>query len=77
VRRVPFCGLMIPVVAPEHLIVRKAMLDRAKDWLDIEAILIATGPLDLEEFLTWLRCLTSPVDPRITKLYAVAGRLLS
>jgi hypothetical protein len=52
VGRAPFGGSMIPLVAPEHLIVRKAMLDRAKDWLDIEAILIATDPLDLEEIHT-------------------------
>jgi hypothetical protein len=35
VRNVPFGGATIPIVSCEHLIVRKAMLDRPKDWLDI------------------------------------------
>jgi hypothetical protein len=42
VREVPFAEAMIPIVSPEHLIVRKAMLDRSKDWVDVEAILVAT-----------------------------------
>ena len=55
VRRVPFPGSTIPIVSPEHLIVRKAMLGRPKDWLDIEAILVGGEPLDLEEIRSWLR----------------------
>jgi len=77
VRRVPFCGSMIPLVAPEHLIVRKAMLDRPKDWLDIEAILIATDPLDFEEIHTWIRRLAGAEDPRVTKLCEATRRLPS
>jgi hypothetical protein len=68
VRRVPFAGATIPIVSPEHLVIRKAILDRPKDWLDIEAILIATEPLDLEEIRSWLACLTGRDDPRLTKL---------
>jgi hypothetical protein len=49
VRHVPFAGSTIPIVSSEHLVVRKAMLDRPKDWLDIEAILVAETPLDIEE----------------------------
>lgn len=74
VRDVPFGGVTIPIVSPEHLIARKAVLDRPKDWLDIEAILIATEPLDLDEALTWVRRLTAPDDPRVTKLCGLAGR---
>lgn len=55
VRHVPLAGAAIPIVSPEHLVVRKAMLDRPKDWLDIEAILVATEPLDTEEIRRWLR----------------------
>lgn len=54
VREVPFAESTIPIVSPEHLVVRKAMLDRPKDWLDIEAILGAETPLDLEEIRSWL-----------------------
>jgi len=77
IRRVPFAGTEIPIVAPEHLVIRKAMLDRTKDWLDIEAIFTASGPLDLDEIESWLRRLTAPDDARITRLQDLAGRLLS
>jgi hypothetical protein len=67
IREAPYAGSTIPLVAPEHLIVRKAMLDRPKDWLDIKAILIATDPLDLAEIETWVRRLAGDSDPRLTK----------
>lgn len=68
VREVPFVGETIPVVAPEHLVVRKVMLDRPKDWIDIEAILIATKDLDLAEVEGWASRLAGADDPRVTKL---------
>jgi hypothetical protein len=77
VRQVPFASATIPVVAPEHLVVRKAMLDRAKDWPDIEAILVAGGPLDVEEIERWLIRLAGPDDPRVTKLRELTVRLLT
>jgi hypothetical protein len=77
VRQVPFAGTTIPIVAPEHLVVRKAMLDRPKDWPDIEAILVAAEPLDLDEIQHWLTRLAGPDDPRVTKLQQAAGRLMS
>jgi hypothetical protein len=58
-------------------VIRKAMLDRTKDWLDIEAMLIAAGPLDLEVIETWVRRLAREGDHRVTKLQELAGRLLS
>ena len=76
-RLVPFAGTEIPIVAPEHLVVRKAMLDRPKDWLDIEAILVATEPLDIDEIEAWLRRLAGDDDPRVTKLQELADRLPS
>jgi hypothetical protein len=77
VREVPFAGTTIPIVGPEHLVVRKAMLDRAKDWPDIEAILVATEPLDMEEILGWMERLGGSDDPRVTKMRELAGRLLT
>ena len=41
-RLVPFAGASIPIVAPEHLLVRKAMLDRQRDRLDMEAVPVAS-----------------------------------
>jgi hypothetical protein len=75
VREVPFADETIPIVSPEHLVVRKAMLDRPKDWLDIEAILAAETPLDRAEIGTWLRRLTGREDPRLAKLDAMVVRL--
>jgi hypothetical protein len=72
IRRVPFAGTEIPIVAPEHLVIRKAILDRPKD---IEAILIASEPLDLEAIETWVRRLAGEGDPRVTKLQDLARRL--
>jgi hypothetical protein len=74
-RRVPFARTTIPIVSPEHLVIRKALLDRPKDWPDIEAILAATDALDLDEVKTWLRHLAGHNDPRVTKLRDTARRL--
>lgn len=68
VREVPFAGATIPIVSPEHLVIRKAMLDRPKDWLDIEAIFVAETPLDLEEVRTWIERLAGRDDPRLARL---------
>jgi hypothetical protein len=54
-REVPFGNGTIPLVAPEHLVIRKALLGRPKDWLDIERILAVTSPLDLGEIQVWLQ----------------------
>lgn len=77
VREVPFAGTTIPIVSPEHLIVRKAMLDRPKDWLDIEAILVATEPLDVAEIRAWLGRLAGAEDPRLAKFEGLHSRLVS
>ena len=37
----PFADDTVPILAPEHLAVCKAMFDRPKDWMDIEQMLIA------------------------------------
>ncbi len=67
-RRVPFAGTTIPVLAPEHLLVCKAMFDRQKDWLDIEQMLIATDGLDLAVVERWLESMVGDRDPRLQRL---------
>jgi hypothetical protein len=74
-RRVPFAGGTIPIIAPEHLVVRKATLDRTKDWLDVEAILVATEPLDVAEIETLLERLVGATDPRLAKLRELLATL--
>lgn len=75
IRLVPFDGATIPIVSPEHLVVRKALLDRTKDWPDIEQIFVAAWPLDLEEIESWLGRLTGTDDPRMEKLREVKASL--
>lgn len=75
VRIAPFAEDAIPLVAPEHLVTRKAILDRPKDWIDIEQILVATDPLDLGEIETWLERMVGSADPRMKKLEEVKSSL--
>jgi Nucleotidyl transferase AbiEii toxin, Type IV TA system len=74
-RQVPFAETTIPILAPEHLVVCKAMFDRPKDWLDIEQILAATEPLDLREIETWLERMVGPSDQRFRNLREIYERL--
>jgi hypothetical protein len=73
VRELPCNGTVVPVVSPEHLIVRKAILDREKDWVDIEAILANAEPLDRGEVETWLAGLAGEGDPRLAKFRGAAS----
>jgi hypothetical protein len=73
IREVPYAGATIHLVGPEHLVIRKAMLDRPKDWPDIEAILRANPGLDLAEIESWLRRLGG--DEGVTKLQQLTRRL--
>ncbi|MET0558882.1 MAG: hypothetical protein ABW065_09470 [Solirubrobacterales bacterium] len=74
-RQVPFAATTIPILAPEHLLVCKAMFDRVKDWIDIEQILVATDPLDLAEIESWLDRMTAADDHRHVKLAEIRSRL--
>jgi hypothetical protein len=53
-RSVSFAETTIPLLAPEHLVIRKALLDRPKDRRDIESILART-PVDRTEVDRWVR----------------------
>lgn len=70
-RRVPFAGTMIPILAPEHLAVCKAVFDRRKDWMDIEQMLIATDDLDVSSIEGWLTRMVGEEDPRLARLRAL------
>lgn len=75
IRRVPFGGDRIPILGPEHLAICKALFDRPKDWLDLEAMLAFTDPLDLDEIRSWLTRMVGPDDERLEKLDAIVTRL--
>jgi hypothetical protein len=68
-RYVPFGDDRIPILAPEHLIVCKAVFDRRKDWLDIEQILVITAPeLDVAEVTGWSVRIMGAGDRRTRRL---------
>jgi hypothetical protein len=75
VRRVPFGDVRIPILGPEHLLICKAMFDRPKDWLDVEAMLAFVEPLDLGKIRSWLTRMVGPKDERLEKLEALVARL--
>jgi hypothetical protein len=74
-RRAPFADTTIPILAPEHLAVCKAMLDRPKDWLDIEQMIVATDPLDLPEVEAWLEAMVGKDNPRLDRLRGLRENL--
>ncbi len=76
-RRAPFAGMMIPILAPEHLAVCKAVFDRRKDWMDIEQMLIATDDLDVAAIESWLERMVGEDDPRLERLRALKATPLS
>jgi hypothetical protein len=74
-RRVPFGKARIPILGPEHLIVCKALFDRPKDWLDIEAAVAFVEPLDLDAIRSWLARMVGADDERLAKLREITDRL--
>jgi hypothetical protein len=75
IRRVPFADARIPILAPEHLAICKAIFDRPKDWLDIEAMLVVADPLDVATIESWLTRMVGPGDKRLAKLDEILDRL--
>lgn len=74
-RDVPFGKTTIPILAPEHLLVAKIVFDRAKDWLDIEHMLVAVDDLDLTETRRWLTHLVGDTDARAARFEKLALHL--
>jgi hypothetical protein len=74
-RRVPFAETDIPILAPEHLLVCKAIFDRPKDWIDIEQMLVATEDLDLAAIERWLERLVGASDARMKRLAKLISAL--
>jgi hypothetical protein len=70
-RRVPFGGITVSILSPEHLAVCKAMFDRRKDWIDIEQMLLAADELDLAKIEEWLVRMVGDSDHRVGRLRAL------
>ncbi len=73
-RNVPFANATIPILGPEHLVVCKAVFNRAKDWVDIDAMLDDGTALDPAEVLRWVGRIAGDDDPRYTRIAAVLTR---
>ncbi len=72
VRQVPFEGRTIPVLGCTALAVFKAMFDRPRDWVDIEAMIEARA-LNLAEALQWVGEMAGPDSAEVRKLVALGG----
>ncbi len=75
VRRVPFADESLPILAPEHLAICKAMFDRPKDWIDIEQMLVATEDLDVATVEDWLTRMAGDDDSRLQRLRELKAKL--
>lgn len=64
IRTEPFAETSIPILAPEHLLICKAIFNRPKDWLDIEQIIVSADDLDGVEILRWLDRILGADEPR-------------
>jgi hypothetical protein len=70
-RRVPFADGEIPILAPEHLVVCKVVFDRARDWVDIDAMRELGQGLDTAEVLRWVGRIAGDEDPRYERIAAL------
>lgn len=70
---VPFAETTIRVLSATHLTICKAVFDRPKDWIDIEAMLTIGTYIDTAEALRWVGRIAGDEDPRFDRLAAVLG----
>ncbi len=70
-RIVPFADTTIPILDADHLAVCKAVFNRAKDWVDIDAMLAAGTSLDAATILRWVGRVAGDDDPRYERIAAV------
>jgi hypothetical protein len=73
-QEVPFADATIPILAVDHLVVCKAVFNRAKDWVDIDAIVAAEAEIDVAEVLRWVGRIAGDADPRYERIAAVLTR---
>jgi hypothetical protein len=70
-RVLPFGKDRLPILSPEHLLVCKIAFDRAKDWLDLEQVLVCVEDLDVDEVRAWLARVVGAEDPRMQRFEQV------
>jgi len=72
-RQVRFGPIDIPILAPEHLIVCKAIFGRPKDWLDIEEMVRWGTAIDAERTQFWVGEFLGPESKPYARLAGVLG----
>ena len=68
---VPFAETTIRVLSATHLTVCKAVFDRPRDWVDIEAMITLGTQVDTAEALRWIGRIAGDEDPRFERLAAL------
>jgi hypothetical protein len=77
VRTVPFGDTTISILAPEDLLVCKAVFDRRKDWIDIEQMLVMTaGDLDVTGVRRAVARIVGVDDDRVARLDEAIAEIL-
>lgn len=70
---VPFADRTIRVLSATHVGVCKAVFDRPRDWIDIEAMIALGTHIDTAEALRWVGRIAGDDDPRFNRLAALLG----
>ena len=70
----PFADTTIPILSATHLVVCKAVFDRPKDWVDLDAIVGADVALDVAEVTRWVGRIAGDTDPRYKRIAALLTR---
>ena len=71
----PFAETTIPILSATHLVACKVVFNRAKDWLDLEQMLIAVPNLDVGEIPRWLDHLADAGDVRTKRFNELRRRV--
>jgi hypothetical protein len=70
-REVAFANAWIPILSPEDLIICKAVFDRPKDWVDIEAMAAWGTVVDETLVDAWVTRILGPASPTRTRLTSI------
>lgn len=73
-RVVPFAEGTISILAPEHLVVCKAVFNRPRDWVDIDSVLEGGTDLGPAEVLRWVARIAGDEDPRYNRIVSLLTR---
>lgn len=77
VKRVPFADTEIQILSAEDLVFCKTVFDRAKDWIDVDQVLLQAGPrFDVDRVRAQLDRIVGPDDQRRLRFDDASARLI-